>query len=138
MMTQMERRTVLLNTLPNVLLGVISLSDDDGIPYVIWEGQKEPVAALSQVRVTEQDIGRQCTLAFINADAQHPVIMGLLYTNGETAHPLLIHSDAAVILQSGKARIELQANGRIHLQGIHISSQAYGPNQLKGASVKIN
>lgn len=98
----------------------------------------EPLLALSQIEIMERDIGKKCTLAFVSGDEKQPVIMGIIYEPGSQSGSTVVESDEGIILKSGKSRIELHANGRIHLQGMHISSQAYGPNQLKGASVKIN
>ena len=34
--------------------------------------------------------------------------------------------------------IDIGEDGTINIQGMHINNQAYGPNRIKGGSVKIN
>lgn len=115
--------------------------NEDGSPQVLWSGSPggQPVAARSQIKVTEQDIHRSCTLAFAGGDRLQPIVMGLLYRpDVDNDAPTIIQSDDVIILQSGASRIELHADGRINLQGMQINSQAYGPHHIKGASIKIN
>jgi hypothetical protein len=123
-----------------VEIGVIQSVDDAGRPAVRWHGSaRQHVEARTQVRLTERDIGRECTLAFAGGDPSRPIVMGLLYTpDTQNDPPEIIQTDDAIILQSGESRIELHADGRINIQGMYINSQAYGPHHLKGASVKIN
>lgn len=138
---QAQRSPAHSNTASSVALGTIQDFDGQGYPLIHWPEclNKHPVRALTQIKLTDYDIGRTCTLSFVNADMTQPVVMGLLYEpDTENDAPVILQSDDAIVLQSGRSRIELHANGRIHIQGMHISSQAYGPNQLKGGSVKIN
>jgi hypothetical protein len=126
--------------LQSIEIGIIK-AIEDGYPLIHWENclSREPIKALSQIKVTDWDLDKECTIAFVNGDLSKPVVMGLLYNpDMENEAPIVIQSDDAIILQSGASRIELHANGRINIQGLHINSQAYGPNKIKGASVKIN
>lgn len=123
----------------NIELATIKGIDTEGCPLVqLQRNEKQRIKALSQIKVSSKDIGKTCTIAFIGGDKEKPIIMGLLYTAESDDEPLIIESRDSIILKTGDSKIELHANGRVHLQGMHISSQAYGPNQLKGASVKIN
>lgn len=123
----------------NIELATIYGIDTEGNPLVQWHNhKKQNIKALSQIKISTRDIGKTCTIAFIGGDKEKPIIMGLLYTAESDNEPLIIESRDSIILKTGDSKIELHANGRVHLQGMHISSQAYGPNQLKGASVKIN
>lgn len=148
--------------LPAVILGSLAGFRDDGQPLVHWSTSLSHAAvpARSQVVLQKTDQNRECTLAFIDGDPAQPVILGLLQPlqpNAASAAPdtkssniaqpinptdseksFDIQSDTAITLQAGRTKLELHADGRILLQGRHIRSQAYGPNQIKGASVKLN
>ena len=138
-MTQQKKEVLLLNALPCVLEGTLTHVDGDGSPHVIWAGQPQAVRAETQQPVTIHAIGQRCTLAFIGGELSRPVIMGWLYPTGAGSQSqAIIQTDDSLILQRGAARIELYANGRINIRGLHIDSQAYGPNRIKGAAVKIN
>lgn len=84
--------------------------------------------------------GQRCLLTFNEGDLAQPVIIGMVQnamTDPANA-PLELGSDQGVRLQCGDSRIELDANGTVNIQALHINSQAYGPHRIKGGSVKIN
>lgn len=129
--------------------------DEQGHPQVQWLENQYPIAAITQVGINSEDIGKQCSIAFIGGDSARPLIMGLLVSptppqeetpqtlqlsglDIDSDSALVLRSDEAIILETGKSRIELYPNGYINLQGVHINSQAYGPNRIKGGSVKLN
>jgi len=134
------------------------ISIEKGYPLVHWPtcSNDQPIKALSQVRISSKDINKTCSLAFIDGDLSQPLVMGLLYEPNQSTYtggpqledtapffndedaPLVIRSNDAITLQAGDAKIQLFADGRINIQGLRINSQAYGPNKVKGASVKIN
>lgn len=127
--------------LPCVELAKIKDVDVDGQPWVHWPTclSKSAVKAHTQIKITPQDIGRECTMAFIGGDASRPIVLGLVYKpDTDNPAPVIMQSDDAIVLQSGSSRIELHADGRIDIQALYINSQAYGPHRIKGASVKIN
>ncbi len=138
---QPETRDPPKHSLPCVELAEIKDVDADGQPWVHWPTclSKSAVQARTQIKVTPQDIGRECTMAFIGGDISRPIVLGLVYKHdtGNPA-PVIMQSDDAIVLQSGSSRIELHADGRIDIQALYINSQAYGPHRIKGASVKIN
>lgn len=144
-----------------VEVGLISGLNPEGCPLVTLAESidSSPLVALSQVEITSSDIHKECTLAFVGGDPMRPLILGLLQTPKLTTeseeteiaemHPddfldidseeaVVIRSDQSIILQTGKSRIELYPDGHINLQGVYINSQAYGPNRIKGGSVKLN
>ena len=126
---------------PAVQIGTIAGRQPDGQPLVHWDDSLShaPVPARTQIAIQATDQGRECTLAFIQGDPRQPVVLGLLHTpETDTTVPTQIISETAIRLQTGRAKLELHADGRILLQGQQICSQAYGPNQIKGASVKLN
>ena len=130
---------------PSVSVATIS-GMANGYPLVDWQHNpsEQPIQALSQVKIEAQHIGQTCTLALLEGDPSQPIVMGLLYNpEAEDEHwgdeqPVVIRSADSISLQAGKAKIQLFADGRIHLQGVSINSQAYGPNKIKGTAVKIN
>lgn len=124
-----------------VILGEIAGIDEDSTPLVIWKGAQgeRPCPALSQIPITPGEIGRRCTLAFVEGDPQQPLILGLLRDPGIDAIGYRItHEKEALILACGRSRIELRADGHILLRGLAIDTQAYGPCRIKGATVKVN
>ena len=126
------------------------VSIEDGYPMVHWAGcpSTQAIRALMQIRIGKEHINKTCTLAFVDGDLTQPIVMGILYTPNEnndtqspledTSQPLVLKSDEFISLEAGQSKIQLHANGLINIQGMSINSQAYGPNKLKGASVKIN
>ncbi|VUD46592.1 hypothetical protein TDB9533_00854 [Thalassocella blandensis] len=133
----------------SVKLGTIMFIED-GYPMVHWADgtSTKVIRALSQVRIGKEHINKTCTLAFVDGDLAQPIVMGILYTpnktndtqhhHEDTSQPLVLKSDDFISLEAGQSKIQLHANGLINIQGMSINSQAYGPNKLKGASVKIN
>ncbi|MEM6405608.1 MAG: DUF6484 domain-containing protein [Pseudomonadota bacterium] len=138
------RPTTSSNPLPSVTLGTLADISPTGQPLVHWPTSLShaPVPARSQIPVSATDQGRECTLVFANGDPTQPILLGLLQpldtTTTRTDNPVQIQSDQSIQLQAGQARLELHADGRILLQGRHIRSQAYGPNHLVGAAIKLN
>jgi hypothetical protein len=56
------------------------------------------------------------------------------------ARPEILHLEGGreLILECGKARIALRADGRIEILGGYLISRSTGPHKIKGASVQIN
>lgn len=124
-----------------VILGEIAGVEEDGTPLVLWKGPQgeRPCPALTQTPITPGEIGRRCTLAFVEGDPQQPLILGLLHDHrADTTGYRITHAEGALILECGRSRIELRADGHILLRGLAIDTQAYGPCRIKGATVKVN
>jgi len=133
--------TISQHPLPSVTLGTLVDLSPTGQPLVHWPTSlsRAPVSARSQIPISTTDRGRECTLVFANGDPTQPILLGLLQPlDTTTEDPVQIQSEHSIQLQAGQAKLELHADGRILLQGRHIRSQAYGPNHIQGASVKLN
>jgi len=84
----------------------------------------------------ERDRAKEVLITFNEGKITQPIITGIIQTNQN--EPLLLFSESAILLECGDTRIELNEDGSLNLQALHINSQAYGPYRIKGASVKIN
>lgn len=51
---------------------------------------------------------------------------------------LTLSAETRLELTCGKARIVLERDGRVHVQGTHLLSSATGPIRIKGATVALN
>ena len=49
-----------------------------------------------------------------------------------------IESRKELVIECGRAKILLRADGRIEIRGGHLVSRSSGPNKIKGGSVHIN
>ena len=79
---------------------------------------------------------QQCLLLFNQGEISKPIITGIIQSDDN--EPLVLSCEDGVVLECGDTTIELESNGTLNLQALHINSQAYGPYRIKGASVKIN
>jgi hypothetical protein len=108
--------------------------------------------------------GLRCLLAFPEGGDGRPVVLGLLDPRPGTAPPkpgtsprgcgsvpgpadqgsgprpqyLRLESERELILECGRAKISLRADGRIVILGGYLLSRSRGVNKIKGASVQIN
>lgn len=80
------------------------------------------------------------------ASAEGPLVIGRLRGPGESPPPLLqdregrllIAAGEGICLQAGESRIELDADGRIRLDGREIASIATGCQRLQGSTIELN
>ena len=79
---------------------------------------------------------KQCLLLFNQGEISKPVITGIIQS--DDGEPLVLACEDGIVVECGDTSIELDINGTLNLQALHINSQAYGPYRIKGASVKIN
>jgi hypothetical protein len=121
-----------------------------GRPKVRCEGESESRVA-SAVWMQRTPDWRQCqgvrVLVGFCGDLREPVIVGLidpppaaaLVATADVQRPALVVShDRELVLQCGKSKIALRADGRIEILGGYLLSRSTGPNKIKGASVDIN
>lgn len=147
-----------------LVIGTLEGLDPRGWATVVWQsmsGDKNKLT-VSSIRTMDkpllpEDTGRQVILGFENGDPQHPVFMGFLnqspaYEKVELAPdnapgvdateelPKSLHlkSEEELILECGKAKISLRADGRIVILGGYVVSRSTGVNKIKGGSVQIN
>lgn len=84
-------------------------------------------------------IGLRVALGFIDGDRGLPFVVGLLDPPpAETPEVLRLEGRKEVVIECGKAKIALRADGRIEIRGGYLISRATGPNKIKGGSVHIN
>ncbi len=119
-------------------LGRIDDIDADNQLWISYGDHDYAVNALSAAPIGDDDIGRICTLAFLGNDPQQPIVMGLIHTPNSQPETLNISAEKSVHLRCGNAELSMDQTGHINLQGMSINNQAYGPNRIKGGSVKIN
>jgi hypothetical protein len=130
--------------------------------------EKRPQAAEFLRGTEPQDwqtcAGLRCLLAFPEGGDGRPVVLGLLDPRpattpkepGPTHHGcgavpeltdqagqprpqyLRLESDRELVLECGRAKISLRADGRIVILGGYLLSRSRGVNKIKGASVQIN
>ncbi|MEM9801709.1 MAG: DUF6484 domain-containing protein [Planctomycetota bacterium] len=131
--------------LPKLVRASIVGISDDLEPIVAW-GDGETAAATA-VHMDPSPDWRSCAgiavfLAFEEGDEAHPVIVGLLDAPPRTIEDkpdvVRIESGREMVLECGKAKIALRADGRIEIRGGHLISRSSGPNKIKGGSVHIN
>lgn len=98
--------------------------------------------AATTVELNYKHQDQTCVLSFNQGYLDQPIIVGIIQSEvsrqAKISEPLVLKSEHSVSLQCGASRIELDENGTINIQGMHINSQAYGPYRIKGGSVKIN
>lgn len=108
------------------------------------DGHQYQYQACSTINLGNISHQQDCVLSFNQGYLDQPIIMGVIQTESydkteeQELAPLVLKSEQGISLQCGASRIELDENGTINIQGMHINSQAYGPHRIKGGSVKIN
>lgn len=120
---------------PAPQVAAISSFDTHGRPVLAFNGRR--VTARSTVRVTPVDIGREALVLFENNDPSLPIITGLLEAAGAPAK-LVLEAGQEMVLQVGKASINLTKDGRIVIRGADVLTRSSGSNRIKGGSVSIN
>ncbi len=131
---------------PHSLIGCITKFDQQGyaIIHFVIENKDYNLKAETTVALNSNAVGQKCVINFNQGNPDDPIITGLIQaplsieTSLENETPLVIQSETGIVLTCGSSRIELSKEGTINIQGMHINSQAYGPNRIKGGSVKIN
>jgi hypothetical protein len=131
-------------TIPGVVEAIVDGVAPDGRPLVTSGEEEPPVPATPLWLPTPIDWaacrGVRVLIGFINGDPHSPVIVGLLEAPPVTPQPqiLALTGGQEVVLQCGKARIELRADGTVAVLGERILSRAKGVNRIKGGAVQIN
>lgn len=136
--------------IPGVSVLRVVGADPGGRPLVQGDGTEAPVAAavvwMKDVPDWSRCDGLRVLVAFPDGEAAEPVILGLLdappasppETGGKKEKRLRIESEQELVIECGKAKIALRADGRIEIRGGHLISRSSGPNKIKGATVHIN
>ena len=148
-MRTMQQRT----QVPGVTLAEITGVSTDGQPLVRF-ADRRALAALVAMAGAPPDwracVGRQAVLAFVDGDAAQPVILGVVGSPAAAAassaaaspeampRTLRIAAGEELVIECGKSKIWLRADGRVEIRGEHVISRSRGPNKVKGGSVHIN
>lgn len=123
-------------------LGTVEGVDELGRPLVRVESA--PARPHGVVHLSPRpDWARCCGLRVIVGDvAGAPFIVALADPARAVVESkpdlLKIESGRELVIECGKAKITLRADGRIEIRGGHIVSRSSGPNKVKGASVHLN
>ncbi len=132
-----------LTQLPGVAVGRV-VGTEDGKPLVQHNGgaaHRASVVWMPNAPDWSSCRGLRVALAFAEGDSARPLVLGLIdppprsKTSPET---LRIESGRELVIECGKAKIALRADGRIEIRGGHLISRSSGPNKIKGGSVHIN
>ncbi|ALC17968.1 hypothetical protein DSOUD_3248 [Desulfuromonas soudanensis] len=111
---------------------------------VILCGQREPLSVAGHF--SDVPPLREGDRVALLASAEGPLVIGRLRGSGESPPPLLqdregrllIAAGEGICLQAGGSRIELDADGRIRLDGREIASIASGLQRLQGSTIELN
>jgi hypothetical protein len=131
---------------PGVLVLEIAGATPDGSPLVCVNPGEDPQPAqvvwMKDVPDWEACAGLRAVVAVQDGE-DRPVLLGLLDpppSHSEEGAPksLRIDSEEELVIQCGKAKIAMRADGRIEIRGGHLISRSSGPNKIKGGSVHIN
>ena len=137
--------SVELTQLPGVLVGHVVGVDDRGRPLVTSD-HSEARAAEVVWRADNPDwatcAGLRVAIAMGEGHDERPIVLGLLDPppSEVVSKPktLRVESQRELVIECGKAKIALRADGRIEIRGGHLISRSSGPNKIKGGSVHIN
>ncbi len=137
-----------VSQLQGIVVGEIAGVDGDGRPLVRWPGHGSRRAEVLW-SATPPDwsacSGCRVALALVDGDARRPLVVGLLDAPKSAVAPptpmprtLKIESRDELVIECGKSKIALRADGRIEIRGGHLISRSSGANKVKGGSVHLN
>lgn len=132
--------------LPGVLVLEIAGVDPEGAPLVkLAEGENpQPLQVVWMKDAPDWSacVGKRVVVA-VQEGGERPILLGLLdpppsCDEEKPPKTLRIDSEEELIIECGKAKIAMRADGRIEIRGGHLISRSSGPNKIKGGSVHIN
>lgn len=148
------------NALPGVFMGKVNGVNDDGQPMVSWDDAPAVAARVAWMADPPDwaDLnGAAVLVALLEGKREFPVVLGLLDApEVNTPIPAKDHIDPTdpnpqnhpevlrlsgkreLVLECGKAKISLRADGRIVILGGYLLSRSTGPHKIQGGSVQIN
>lgn len=133
--------------LPGVLVGEVAGADDQGRPLVSTELHGVRAADVVWMPAAPswfKCVGLRVVIGHVDGDEQRPIILGLLdappttKTKEKAPDTLRVESNKELVIECGKSKIAMRADGRIEIRGGHLISRSSGPNKIKGGSVHIN
>lgn len=135
-----------LAQIPGVLVWRVTGVDDDGMPLVGTsndEARAAQVVWMTDAPDWSKCVGLRAVVALEDGNEERPILLGLLdpppRTKGVSKPKTLrVESERELVIECGKSKIALRADGRIEIRGGHLISRSSGPNKIKGGSVQIN
>lgn len=133
-----------------VSVGSVAGVDERGLPVVATAAGEFPAAHVvwtAQTPGWSECVGLRVAFALLDGDETKPVVLGLLDAPPAPPTPasvpkvpesLRVESRRELVIECGKSKIALRADGRIEIRGGHLVSRSSGPNKIKGGSVHIN
>lgn len=127
---------------------------EDGTALLLSAGPDQDAVrkARSTVDLHAQHIGAHCLVLHENNDPSLPIIVGVLRRG--TGWPLatapggveltadgsrlIVSATEQLVLRCGSARLTLTRDGKVLIEGKHVSSSATGANRIKGGSIHLN
>lgn len=145
---------------PGIVTGAVLGVDEAGRP-IVSRGEREARPTVADVVWMEREpdwkscVGLRVVLGFPDEAGARPLVLGLLdrppqlepeavTEAGEAVEStprrkhVRIESEDELVLECGKAKISLRADGKIVILGGHVVSRSRGVNKIKGGSVQIN
>jgi len=131
--------------IPGVLVGRVTGVDDRGLPIVSTAKGERAAAGVVWMRETPRwadCVGLRVVVAHLDEDESRPLVLGLLDAPpgpaAKVPETLKVESRRELVIECGKSKIALRADGRIEIRGGHLISRSSGPNKIKGGTVHIN
>jgi hypothetical protein len=137
-----------------VIADLVALKDDGATALVVWPGQtgSAAVPARTTVDLYARHIGCRVALVFASGRLDQPIVIGVVRradvwsfekdaqladveADGER---LVVTAKEQLTLRCGGASITLTKDGKVLIEGTHISSKASSLNRIVGGSVQIN
>ena len=121
--------------------------DNDGRFLISLHKSTETLHALSTIGLSNNDIGTDVAVAYINDDESTPIIIGRIQrpnapeqnlTVKMDGNRVVLHADHDIELRCGDASIVLTRAGKVLIKGSYVLTRSSGANKIKGAYVDIN
>ena len=127
--------------LPGVLLGEVVGVDDHGLPLVSTEvhgARAADVVWMPDAPNWSKCVGLRVVLGYVGGHEQRPVVLGLLdappNTKVKTPDTLHVESKRELVIECGKSKIALRADGRIEIRGTTQNKVGANGNSPAGQS----
>ncbi len=169
--TQSEKESASAAIAPGeVIIGTLIAIDEQGGVLVDFPGSPadEPLVAITTQGVSQQHLGRQVALLFVNGDLRQPIVMGMIHSPlqamldsyeqsvQESTGGVAIESDLNIddveingkrmvfeaqeemVFKCGESSITLTKSGKVLIRGKYLLNRSSGVNRIMGGSVQVN